>query len=298
MAMVVALGVAVFASPIAGRAAAVAPSETGIVTVAVTTYQHANPLPGVWVFAAVNSVPVWQPETYKAVTDQNGIATLKLPAGTYHVTTHVTALLDPYEPWAQDVTVLPGTYTKVPARLLITAEMYPLAFRVIDPLSLLGVTDADVRIVDAQGQTIAHGATNAKGVFDTRAPKGVFMAAVQHPMYEGHKDFVQVFADTWNGTTVALAPLGHPSLGDMEIYVYEAGSYTLIKEAAVTLYEANGNVLDQGMTDAKGTYYTCLPAGKYRVEVTAPGYTRYDGAHLIVAGGNTYYKVLLQPIDR
>jgi len=157
------------------------------------------------------------------------------------------------------------------------------------------VWGANVRIYDTHGQTIAQGLTDATGLFVPKVPKGIFLATVVHPKYEIHKDYVQIFANTPNSNVVALAPMGEPSLGDMQIHVLDgtAGSLTAIQGATVTLYNAKGNKLDQGMTDPTGTYYTCLPDGKYLVEVKAPNYNSYSGGYLIKSGTLTHYKVLL-----
>ena len=290
--LVVMVGLIAIVSPAASAAAKTAPkAPVGAIKVHVTTYQHGNALEGLLV-SAVSPAGLGE---YKAWTDQNGIATLKVPVGFYHVTAQVASLLDPYEPWSQDATVAPGAITKVEARLIISAETYPLKFAAIDSVSLNGVAGATVRIYDTSGQMIAQGLTDAAGLFVPKAPKGIFLATVEHPKYGIHKDYVQIFANKPNSNIVALAPVGEPSLGDMQIHVFDGtpGILTPIQGATVTLYTAKGNKLDQGMTDSTGIYYTCLPEGKYLVEVTAPNYNSYSDGHLIKSGTLNHYKVLL-----
>jgi hypothetical protein len=291
------LGFAVVSSPAPAVEARSQPRmDAGIIRVLVTTYQHGNPLEGILVNADVNTTSAQPTAQYTAKTDAHGLATLQVPAGVYHVSTHVVSLLDPYEPWTQDVKVGAGTFNKVSARLLISAEMYPLKFAAADSISILGVGKASVRIYDNSNQTIAQGLTDGTGIFLTKAPKGIFRATVSHPKYEVHTDYLQISSKVGNSNIVALAPLDNPRMGDMQIHVYDGSGSTItpIKGASVTLYGANKVKLDQGMTDETGTYYTCLPEGKYWVEITAPNFTSYSGVHTITAKTLTEYKVILQ----
>jgi 5-hydroxyisourate hydrolase-like protein (transthyretin family) len=291
--LVIMIGLAAFVSPASSMAAKPAPQQAvGIMTAHVTNYQHGNDIQGVWVYAVS---PVNAAE-YKAETGKDGVAKLEMPAGIYQVTVHVTSLFDPYEPWSQYVNVAPDTTTSVEARIIVTSEMYPLKLAAVDAVSLSMVADAKVRIYDENGQTVAEGVTDKYGSFITKVPPGIFLATVLHPKYEAHKDFVKIVSGQSNSTLVGLAPVGEPSLGDMQIHAYDAYNGGPIQGAVLTVYNAKGNIIDQGMTDATGTYYTCLPEGKYKVEVTAPKYISYSGAHQIVAGTLTHYKVLLVPL--
>jgi hypothetical protein len=288
--LVVILGLVAFVSPAASLAAKPTPQQAaGIMKVHVTSYQHGNNLEGAWVYA----VSPINPMEYKVATDTDGIAKFKVPAGIYLVTVRSASTHELYEPWSRYVEVALDTTTPIEARILLSAEMYPLKVAALDPVSLGMVGDAQVRIYDYNGQTIAEGVTNKYGSFITKAPEGTFIATVLHPKYEAHKDFVKIFSGQSNSTLVGLAPLGEPSLGDMQIHAIDAFTGVPIQGATLTVYNTNGKVIDQGMSDATGTYYTCLPDGKYKVEVTAPMYIPYSGAHKITLGTLTHYKVLL-----
>ncbi len=290
--LVVMMGLATFISPASSMAAGPAFPPSVIMTVHVTNYQHGNSLEGAWVRATSTINPI----EYMAVTDKDGIAQLKVPFGTYLVTVRLISTQDSYKQWSQYVQVGPTAASFVEARIIFNAETYPLKFAALDPVSLNMVAAAKVRIVDAKGQTMDEGVTDKFGIFSAKVPEGTFIASVAHQNYEAHQDFVQVTSAQPNFTTVALAPLGEPTLGDMQIHAVDANTGAPIKGAMLTVYNVKGKIIDQGMTDATGTYYTCLPETKYRVEIKATKYNSYSGIYWITATTLTHYKVGLVPV--
>lgn len=292
-ALIVVLSLALLVAPTTGMAAKPAPqpATTTILKVHVTNYQHGYDIP----WARVDAENPSSPSDYSGVTGDDGVALLKVPVGTYLVSVRIIVEDGPYEPWSQYINVTPGAITSIDARVIQSSEMYPLKLLAINALSTSGVADAKVHIFDSYGQSIAKGVTDENGLFLARAPQGTFTAEVNHPKYEGHVDFVLVGAQPANSAIVALAPLGEPSLGDMQIHALDSYSGTPIEGAAVTVYSVTGQVIDQGFTDKTGTFYTCLPETKYRVDVSAFKYVPYSSTHVITAGALTHYKVMLVP---
>ena len=161
---------------------------------------------------------------------------------------------------------------------------------------MVGVPNANVRVYDKYGQTLTQGITGATGAFIGKAPAGTFNTAVMHPKYEAHQDFVKLLASQGNSTIIGLAPLYNPSMGDMQIHAIDASTPNPIQGASITLYAKTGKVIDQGMTNSTGVYYTCLPEGPYKVQVSAPTYGTYTGFYKIVSGMLYHYDVMLVPI--
>jgi hypothetical protein len=288
-ALAVMLSLGAFASP----APSLAAGETALLMrVRVTNYQHGNNLQG----AVVHAIGTSATEQYNAVTGSDGIALLKVPIGLYQVTVQVPSFQPLYEPWSQTVKMGIAPSTTIGARLLFIPELYPLKIQVLDSVSMAGVPNANVRVYDKYGQTLTQGITSATGTFIGRAPAGTFSAAVMHPKFEAHQDFVQLFAGQGNATIVGLAPLYNHTLGDMQIHAIDASTKTPIKGASVTLTAPSGKVIDQGMTDATGVYYTCLPEGPYTVKVTAPKYSGNTAVYKLIAGTLYHYDVMLVPI--
>jgi hypothetical protein len=288
-ALVIMLSLGAFASP----APSLAASETILLMrVHVTNYQHGNNLQG----AIVHAIRDNSTEQYNAVTGSDGIALLKVPIGLYQVTVRTTSLQPLYEPWTKAVKMGIATTTSVEARLLFIPELYPVKVQVLDSVSMAGVPNANVRIYDKYGQTLTQGITSATGTFIGKAPSGTFNAAVMHPKYEAHQDFIQLLAGQGNSTIIGLAPLYNPDLGDMQIHANDASTRTPIQGASITVYALSGKVIDQGVTDATGIYYTCLPEGAYKVKVSAPKYGTYMGLYKIGAGMLFHYDVMLVPI--
>lgn len=288
-ALVVMLSLGAFASPTPSLAA----GETALLMrVHVTNYQHGNNLQGAIVHASRDAVT----EQYNAVTGSDGVALLKVRPGLYLVTVQITSLQQLYEPWSKYVDMSSATGTNVDARLLFIPELYPLKVQVLDSVSMVGVPNANVRIYDKLGQTLTQGITSATGAFIGRAPAGTFNAAVMHPKYEAHQDFVQLLVNQGSSTIIGLAPLYNPTMGDLQIHALDASTRTPIQGASITLYTKTGKVIDQGMTDSTGVYYTCLPEGPYKVKVSAPKYTGYMGVYKLVAGTLFHYDVMLVPI--
>jgi len=279
-------------SPATGMAAKATPKvDAGVLKVHVTNYQHGYDVAGAWVYAENPANPV----DYRAMTGNDGLATLKLPAGTYLVTVRPGSSVIQYEPWSLYVKVAPETTTLLDARIILSSEMYPSKFMAIDAVTMGPVANAKVHIFDKNGQTIARGVTDEVGLFLIKAPEGTFTADVLHSKYEEHMDFVKIGAQQANFSIVALAPLGEPTLGDMQIHAYDAYTGVPVEGAMVTLYSPKGQVIDQGITDKSGTYYTCLPETKDSVEITAFTYFSYSGGHVTTAGTLTHYKVPLTP---
>ena len=288
-ALVIMLSLGAFASP----APSLAADETLVIMkVHVTNYQHGNNLQG----AVVHAIRDAATEQHTAVTDSEGVALLKVRPGTYLVSVHISSLQQLYEPWSKYVDMSSVTGNNVEARLLFSAEMYPLKVQVLDSVSMVGVPNANVRIYDKYGQNMSLGYTGLNGTFIGKAPAGTFSTAVNHPRYEAHQDFVQLIASQGNSTIIGLAPLNNPDMGDMQIHANDAFTRTPIQGASITLYAASGKVIDQGVTDSTGVYFTCLPEGAYKVKVSAPKYGTYMGLYKIGAGMFFHYDVMLVPI--
>jgi len=289
--LVVILGLAAFVFPANTLAARPLPAQApGILTIHVSNYPHGFNLQGV---AVVATSPDGA-NPYTAITNYEGLAKMEVPAGYYNVTLlHRNA---GYEPWSQTINVIANQTTLVEAQVTLTSEMTNFSLNVLDAASKARVADAAVSVYDAKGKVVAKGITNAKGIFAARIPMGTYISTIEHPKYEAHKDFVKTVPGQANEATMALAPLGASSMGDMQIHALDGNTYAPIEGAQVYLYDAYGTLLDQGMADKVGTYYTCLPEGKYWVVIKAPMYATYSSAHMITADTLTHYKVLLWSI--
>jgi hypothetical protein len=282
------MGLALIVLPTGSLAAPATVTSTGTLQVHVTNYQNHTNLQGALVTAIGNGSTV----IYRASTNRDGLAKFPLIPNTYSVKVAVSPY---YEPWTTVVRVDPSAEVFVDARVIFVPDTYHTDLLVLDAKAKVPVSGASVRIYDNDGQTLAQGTTSSSGSFAATVPPGVFFETVMHPKFEAHKDFVRVIAGQSNSTVVGLAPLYEPSLGDMQIHALDAYSYLPVEGASVTLYDADGKLLDQGITDAKGIYYTCLPEGKYKVVVTAPKYMINTNAYTISRDTPAHYKALLVP---
>jgi hypothetical protein len=286
MSLVVFMGLALVVFPKASLAAPTTGQAVGFLTVHVTNYQHHTNLEG----ALVTAVGTNDLVIYRARTNHDGFAKLQVTPSIYNISVSIAAV---YAPWSGVARVDTSSEVSVDARVIYIPETYSMKLGAVDAKTRTGVPGASVSIYDTRGQILAQGTTSNNGSFAARVPAGVFNAAVQHPKFETHKDFVRIVTDQPNSTVVALAPKYEPSLGDMQIHALDAYTSLPVEGASVTLYNNSGAVLDQGITDAKGTYYTCLPEGKYTVVLTAPRYVTNTNTYTIARGTLTHYKVLL-----
>ena len=86
--------------------------------------------------------------------------------------------------------------------------------------------------------------------------------------------------------------------GKLTTYVINETTGDAIAQATIAVYKANSpataDPVLKGTTDNTGVFASYLPAGKYRVVVTANGYSQFSEYVVIEKGYNTSIKVALQ----
>jgi uncharacterized surface anchored protein len=130
------------------------------------------------------------------------------------------------------------------------------------------VSAAAVTLVDVAGRQIGRGTTDETGTFGLRTPgRGGYVLIASAPAHQPEAITVNV-AETPVWLEVELR-----SAGGLRGVVRAGETGVPIMNAAVTLTDLRGEVVDSRLSGAGGEYaFTSLPSGAYTLAVSASGY--------------------------
>ena len=220
-------------------------------------------------FAFPSLAVIWQSaegEISRGETDDDGVATLVTSLE------GVCVSFEAPEGYAAD----PMEYAfdgeakvRVTVSFVGTAEkLYSVAARDLMGAAVAGVS---VRILNADGETVAEGVTGEDGNFSVSLPVSTYTCTVLSPD-----------AEKWLYMGAAEIPFGDSgtaSASFVKVEKAEEKEYTVrvldtaeapIAGIAVMLVNESGETVAEGVTDASGVYRVTLPIGDYTAKITMP----------------------------
>jgi hypothetical protein len=189
------------------------------------------------------------------------------------------------------------------------AHAQTLQGRAVDRATQQPVADAEIALVDAQGEATATVRSGADGGFRiTGSTAGEYRLAVHRAGYQvmlsatvqlAEGQVLQVEARlTPQPAEVAASTAGPAADRGISGRVAEAGTGRPIPQASVALVNGHGQHVTRVTTDARGIFHLPVPApDRYQLRAERVGYQRSTSRHITVVPSDTVRVELLMSTD-
>ncbi len=235
------------------------------------------------------AVSIWtQRGTFvlKGFTNAKGYFEAKLAQGVYKLQLNGAG----YEPYGQVFKIADRQTTDVQAAMQSTTRLGVFNLFAADPIKGTPIAGASVTIWNLAGGIIIEGETNKLGEYKAELAAGSYGLLITA---EGYKNFEQRFKMQGDVDIKAMLEAVAAPEGVLTMQVIDAQWKGPIYAANVDIYNTDGQLLKEGLTEKDGTFLASLPDGTYVVEVASKGYNTYKDKVEVTSRSDTFLQVIL-----